>query len=152
MTSTKAITFQKDPSSSPRLGQFSLQNPMAHLNNHRGILHNSDDYPEPDRFYPERYLDAEGKLDKSVRDPRTACYGFGRRICPGRFLADASLFMTVVTLLATVDIVRAKDDLGTEIIPKVEVSSGIISHPKPFPWAVRPRSGNVDAVLTSVGV
>jgi hypothetical protein len=47
--------------------------------------------------------------------------------------------MTMATLLATIDVVRAKDDAGNEIIPNVDVFSGIISHPKPFPWAVRSR-------------
>jgi cytochrome P450 len=81
-----------------------------------------------------------------------ACFGFGRRICPGRHIADVSLFMTVVTLLSTVDIVRAKDGEGKEIIPAVEVTSGTLSHPKPFPWAVRPRSRHSEALLASAPV
>jgi hypothetical protein len=49
----------------------------------RAILHNPEDYPEPDEFKPERYLkqgiDGEYEIDKSVRDPRAAVFGFGRR-------------------------------------------------------------------------
>jgi cytochrome P450 len=113
----------------------------------RAILHNPEDYPDPEVFKPERYLTPFGDIDPSVRDPRTACFGFGRRICPGRHLADASLFMMVSTLLATVDIVRAKDTQGNEIIPEVDVGSGALSHPKPFSWSVRPRSAHAEEML-----
>jgi cytochrome P450 len=115
----------------------------------RGILHNAEDYPEPERFEPGRYLSADGQLDPSVRDPRTACFGFGRRICPGRFVADTSLYMVIATLIATVDIVRAKDEQGDEIVPEVEVTSGLLSHLKPFPWSVRPRSQHAEELLAS---
>lgn len=114
---------------------------------HRSILHNASDYPEPERFNPGRYLTSDGILDPSVRDPRTACFGYGRRTCPGRFFADASLFMTVSMLLDTLDVVRAKDATRQEIVPEVDVTSGILSHPKPFPWAVRSRSGHAEELL-----
>jgi cytochrome P450 len=118
----------------------------------RNILHNSQDYPEPERFNPERYLRPDGQLDPSVRNPRTACFGFGRRICPGRFIADASLFITVSTLLATINVVRAKDAEGNEIVPEVDVTSGILSHPKPFPWAIQPRRPHLDDLLSDIQV
>jgi cytochrome P450 len=84
-----------------------------------------------------------------VRDPRTAAFGFGRRICPGRHAADASLFATVATILATVDIVRAKDASGNEIVPEVDQSSGILSQPKAFEWAARPRSRRAEEMLAA---
>jgi cytochrome P450 len=113
----------------------------------RAILQNPEDYPDPETFNPSRYLTPDGKLDPSVRDPRTACFGFGRRICPGRHIASASLFAMVATLLATIDIVRAKDADGKEIVPNVDVTTGIVSHPKPFPWSVRPRSRHAEELL-----
>jgi hypothetical protein len=113
----------------------------------RAIMHNPEDYPNPETFNPSRYLTLEGKLDPSIRDPRTACFGFGRRMCPGRHLADASLFAMVSTLLATVNIVRAKDADGKEIIPEVDVTSGILSHPKPFAWAAQSRSRHTEELL-----
>jgi cytochrome P450 len=112
-------------------------------------LHNAEDYPEPETFKPERYLTPEGKLDPTVRDPRSVAFGFGRRICPGRHIADASLFTMVATLLATVDVVRAKDAQGNEIVPDVDVTSGILSHTKLFPWDVRSRSQQADALIAT---
>jgi cytochrome P450 len=35
-------------------------------------------YPNPETFDPERFL-KDGSLDKSVRDPTTYIFGFGRR-------------------------------------------------------------------------
>jgi cytochrome P450 len=113
----------------------------------RGSLYDEEDYPEPERFNPDRYLAPDGTLDPAVRDPRTACFGFGRRICPGRAVAEVSLFATIATLLATVDVVRAKDAQGNEIVPEVDVTPGLLSHPKPFPWAVRPRSRYAEELL-----
>jgi cytochrome P450 len=122
---------------------------IKHSTGSRSILHHPDDYPEPNQFKPERYLTPEGTLDPSVRDPRTACYGFGRRVCPGRFIADSTLFASIATLLATVDIVRVRDADGAEIVPEVEVTSGLVSHPVPFPWAVRSRGVEARALLES---
>jgi cytochrome P450 len=112
-------------------------------------LHNPGDYPEPETFKPERYLTPEGKLDPAVRDSRIACFGFGRRICPGRHLADASLFTMIATLLATVDLVRAKDAHGHEIVPDVDVMSGLVSHVKPFAWDVRSRGQQAEALISN---
>jgi hypothetical protein len=53
----------------------------------------------------------------------------------------------ISTLLATVDIVRAKDANGNELVPEVDVTTGVVSHPKPFPWAVRPRSRHAEDLL-----
>jgi cytochrome P450 len=125
---------------------------MRHYPNYswdRAILHNPEDYPNPEVFNPSRYLTPEGTLDPSVRDPGTACFGFGRRTCPGRHIAATSLFAVVSTLLATVELVRAKDAEGNEIVPMVDVTDGITIHPKPFPWGVRPRSQHAKELLSS---
>lgn len=48
-------------------------------------------FPEPEKFKPERFLDT---TDTRLID-FTLPYGFGRRICPGQFVANASLFIVV---------------------------------------------------------
>jgi hypothetical protein len=82
-----------------------------------------------------------------IRDPKSVAFGFGRRICPGRFLADASLFASVVSLLASVTFRCAKDAQGVDIVPKVEVSKGGIVHPEAFPYAAQPRSAKTWMLL-----
>lgn len=43
------------------------------------MLHDPEDYPEPERFNPDRFI-KNGKIDTEVRDPRTLAFGFGRRL------------------------------------------------------------------------
>jgi hypothetical protein len=70
-------------------------------------------------------------------------------MCPGRHIAEASLFAMVSTLLATIDVVRAKDPQGNDIVPDVDVTSGLLSHAKPFAWDVRSRGPQADALIAS---
>ena len=47
------------------------------------ILHDEERYPDPMAFKPERFLG-----DEPQQEPNLLVFGFGKRICPGRFLAD----------------------------------------------------------------
>jgi cytochrome P450 len=38
-------------------------------------------YPDPMAFNPDRFLDADGKLNPDIMDPAQASFGFGRRLC-----------------------------------------------------------------------
>ena len=68
----------------------------------RAILHDPVMYPEPDVFKPERFINSNGSLRE---DPvLTASFGFGKRICPGRHLAEATLFISVASLLSVFNI------------------------------------------------
>jgi hypothetical protein len=64
----------------------------------RGVLHDPVAYPEPEEFKPERFINPDGTLRE---DPvLTSLYGFGKRICSGRHLADASMFISIASLLS----------------------------------------------------
>ena len=43
------------------------------------MLYDEDVYSDPFNFVPERFLDDEGQLDPSVRQPEDIAFGFGRR-------------------------------------------------------------------------
>jgi Cytochrome P450 len=69
---------------------------------YRAILNDPCTYPEPDVFKPERFLNPDGSLRE---DPILAsAFGFGRRICPGRHFAEATLFITVASLFSVFNI------------------------------------------------
>ena len=76
----------------------------------RAILHDPVLYPEPDAFKPERFINPNGSLRE---DPvLTSAFGFGKRICPGRHLADATLFIAIASLLSVFDIKKGGNGTG----------------------------------------
>ncbi|KAJ7454125.1 cytochrome P450 [Mycena latifolia] len=108
------------------------------IGNTWAILHDEAMYPDPHAFKPERFL-IDGKPNPTVRDP-DAAFGFGRRVCPGRHLATSSVWITVVSILATFDINKAVDDMGNIIEPTGEYISALLSTPLPFKCSITPRS------------
>ncbi|PCH38755.1 cytochrome P450 [Wolfiporia cocos MD-104 SS10] len=96
-------------------------------------------FPDPDAFRPERYQDIS--IGNAVEaDLRRMVFGFGRRLCPGRYLGDSNVWLIAATLLATFNFERLRDSTGREIIPAVKWGSDLINHPEPFEFNVRPRS------------
>jgi len=87
------------------------------------MLHDPRTYPNPSEFDPDRYISGEGKDPQ--QDPRTICFGFGRRICPGLNLADASVFISCAMSLAVFDISKAVEN-GVEVTPVVDNMPGTI--------------------------
>jgi cytochrome P450 len=114
------------------------------------LLHDSEVYPNPEQFMPERYLDrlpsGAWSTRTDVRDPRDFAFGFGRRICPGVHIAEQSLFAMVATVLHTLSVGRSKDVDGNEIVPQPDAGSGLLSHPKPFEYTIRMRDNAKDLV------
>ncbi|KIJ60843.1 hypothetical protein HYDPIDRAFT_116705 [Hydnomerulius pinastri MD-312] len=101
------------------------------------IAHDKSKYPDPHTFNPSRFLTPEGKLND---DDMHVIFGFGRRICPGRHLAAASLWAAIVSILATFDIRKAKDEKGDDIEITPIFAPGATSRPLPFPCKITPRS------------
>jgi len=93
-------------------------------------------YPEPEEFRPERFFIEKGRLND---DPILA-FGFGRRICVGRYAADATVWATIASVLSAFNIAKAKDAAGNEIEIDPVYSDGFISHPPPFQCSITPRS------------
>lgn len=46
------------------------------------------------------------------------------RICPGRYYADAGMWIAMACILACYDILPCIDEYGEEIIPKLEFTDG----------------------------
>ncbi|KAH9056871.1 cytochrome P450 [Lactarius vividus] len=80
------------------------------------MTHDPTVFPEPDRFYPERWLSPGAPAFP------TQAFGFGARYCPSRFFAHASMWSNMVGMLAVFDITPSEDGP-----PEEEYSSGIVS-------------------------
>ncbi|KAH9070992.1 cytochrome P450 [Lactarius deliciosus] len=94
-----------------------------------GMMRDPAVFAEPDRFYPERWLSAD-----ALAFPNQA-FGFGARQCPGRFLARASTWSNIASILATFHITPTEDGP-----PEEAYSSGTISYVEPFRCNILPRS------------
>ncbi|KAJ3733959.1 cytochrome P450 [Lentinula guzmanii] len=112
-----------------------------------GVMHDPEVYPDPFEFDPERYTlgktssdgirvwnDPLGPDQMVNPDPRKFAFGYGRRICPGQLLADDTVFMGVVTMLALFNIGPLTSGKPPQYTPNV------ISHPEHFACSIKPRS------------
>ncbi|KAJ6500292.1 cytochrome P450 [Mycena vulgaris] len=85
-----------------------------------------------DIFRPERHLDESGGLSpaaKDTRDESHCSYGFGKRICVGRHVANRALFIEVAAILWSFKISPLRDSEGRPVIPdsKPNHDGGLIS-------------------------
>ncbi|CAA7270108.1 unnamed protein product [Cyclocybe aegerita] len=103
------------------------------------MTHDAEQYPDPFTFNPERFL-KKGGNDTVQPDPRALVFGFGRRVCPGQHVAEASIFMQMVTTLAVLDISKPVDKDGRIIEPEIAFTTAIVSHVKPFQYSIKTRS------------
>ncbi|KAH8101934.1 cytochrome P450 [Cristinia sonorae] len=112
------------------------------------MLHDPKIFSDPSVFQPERFLNEDRTLRTLAKyeDPIEIGFGFGRRICPGMFLALNSIYIGIVRMLYVFDISRAMDEYGQQIIPEVEYD-GFISHPRPFRCSIRPRSKEAEELI-----
>ncbi|GJN76720.1 hypothetical protein PLIIFM63780_000207 [Purpureocillium lilacinum] len=109
------------------------------------FLHDPDTYADPSVFDPERFLPP-----RNESDPSNHVFGFGRRICPGRFLSQETLFITIARILATFNIRRETDGEGRELEVEVRPTAGLISAPAPFPYLIEPRSEKHEALVRAL--
>ncbi|KAF7355964.1 Cytochrome p450 [Mycena venus] len=90
------------------------------------ILHDTATFgPHTDQFIPERWLMKDGKVNTAMRTP-DAAFGFGRRICPGKDMAQWSIWICAASILATFNISKSLDENGVPIVPSGEYTSGLL--------------------------
>lgn len=113
----------------------------------RAITRDEQIFPNASEFYPERYLEEVDAATAKRRDPRNYVFGFGRRYlvsldssripvlifetnrrCPGANLVESSVWLLIVSMLATLDISKARDDAGNVIEPKVEFNNAVFRY------------------------
>ncbi|KAJ3489881.1 hypothetical protein NLI96_g1812 [Meripilus lineatus] len=85
--------------------------------NTRCITMDESVYRNPSEFSPERFLPYPEGRD----EPRTnAVFGYGRRVCPGRYLGEANVWIAIANLLTAFNFSPIKDADGVERLPKAE--------------------------------
>ncbi|KZT40308.1 cytochrome P450 [Sistotremastrum suecicum HHB10207 ss-3] len=102
------------------------------------MQHNEQVFPDPKRFIPERFLGVD-KADELTEGHWA--FGFGRRICPGRYMGAKSVWIGIVQLIWAFNIGPDYDKDGNPIPIDVDaVTSGINIEPLEFGMRLTPRS------------
>ncbi|KAF8190471.1 cytochrome P450 [Pholiota molesta] len=112
----------------------------------KASLSQQEKYKDPEAFNPDRFFDEKGDLND---DDVGYAFGFGRRICPGRHLGSASVWLAIATILSTFKIGKNKDSSGNELPLEVKfIENGLLSYPLPFECSVTPRSDHARQLIT----
>lgn len=110
------------------------------------MTHDSEYYRDPMSFDPQRFLE---KRSTPEPDPRKVVFGFGRRVCPGRFFAEDTLFMTVASILSAFSISKPVKD-GREVNLDPGFKDSFVSSPLPFELSIRPRHEKSEQLIRAI--
>ncbi|KAJ1303732.1 hypothetical protein OPQ81_008156 [Rhizoctonia solani] len=127
------------------VGDYVIPKGTMILGNLWTMLHDAELYPDPEKFWPERFL-----ANEPAPDPAAYAFGFGRRICPGIHIAQQSLWLTISNLLAQFEIKKACTADGEEITPVENYTKDIISRPLPFECSIKARSAASQTLIDDV--
>ncbi|TFK68100.1 cytochrome P450 [Pluteus cervinus] len=97
-----------------------------------GFLNDPEMFPNPSQFNPDRFINKNNEIRTDLLDAKLVAFGYGRRICPGRFLGDSAVWIGVATMLATFELSKPLDQNGKPIEPDLTWVSALICHPKPY--------------------
>jgi cytochrome P450 len=124
-------------------GYFLPKNAII-LGNAWAILHDDRLFPDPFTFKPERFTDPN--VDPRVPAAVDYAFGFGRRVCPGRWMAHSFIFIVVASVLSTFRIEKAVRD-GRVVEPTGAYTPGILASPEKFECAIKPRSREAEGLV-----
>ncbi|PIO26269.1 hypothetical protein AB205_0101800, partial [Aquarana catesbeiana] len=101
------------------------------------LLKDLEQFPDPDVFFPNRFLDNNGDLKKHSA---LLSFSTGKRICPGESLARMELFLFFTTLLQKFTLTTTVPRKDLDLTPEVS-SAGHL--PRAYKMCVIPRNGTL---------
>ncbi|KAL9080413.1 MAG: hypothetical protein Q9157_000798 [Trypethelium eluteriae] len=116
------------------------------------IHHHEREFPDPDRFKPERFLGDDSWTRPFPNEKGYMTFGWGRRACSGQGLAEQGTLITVARLLWAFRIEKALDKTGQEIpVDIFAYTDGLNMRPQPFKARFTPRSEEIRATIEREG-
>ncbi|KAJ5919759.1 hypothetical protein N7454_009594 [Penicillium verhagenii] len=103
--------------------------------------------PNPDDFIPGRWLEEDGKTLKSLP---SAVFGYGRRTCPGRYVARNVIWIVVAQMLWSFDVKAGLSEETDEptVVDPIACTYGLVMRALPFKASFNPRGPWVREVIT----
>ncbi|KAG0696780.1 cytochrome P450 [Suillus ampliporus] len=102
------------------------------IGNHWAIANDPEVFPEPHKFNPQRWIDETGRVRDGLR---SFAFGFGRRVCPGQYVAQRSVFINTAFILWAF---RLSEKPGAKIDP-FAFSDTATLNPAPFEICLEKR-------------
>ncbi len=117
------------------------------------IHHHEREFPDPDRFCPDRFIPGHELHRPFPNDKGYMTFGWGRRVCSGQALAEQGTWVTVARLLWGFDIRKARDaKTGKEIdVDVFAFTNGLNMRPQPFPCEIVARSEEIREAIIREG-
>jgi len=116
------------------------------------IHRNENEFPDPDRFCPDRFEEGHPLHRPFPNDKGYMTFGWGRRVCSGQGLAEQGTFLTVARLLWGFNIQKALDQNGNEIpVDIFSYTNGLNMRPNPFDCRITPRSAEIKETMEREG-
>lgn len=97
------------------------------------VLHDPNVFEQPEKFDPDRFLDADGRFQKQQA---FLPFSLGKRVCLGEGLARAQLFLLVTAMLQTFSLDGPRPPCALHLQPAL---SGLFNIPPTFQLQVRAR-------------
>ncbi|KAF7350490.1 Cytochrome P450 [Mycena venus] len=117
------------------------------------VFHNPEIFEEPEVFNPERFMKSEHGtrpgMDTDFRD--NFLFGAGRRICPGQYVARATMQLTTMRLIWAFSFSSAVDTKTERPIGRELdfYDPEFVVMPYPFKCAIQPRSNEQRDMILS---
>ena len=70
-------------------------------------------------------------MDSEAAHQIDAIFGFGRRVCLGRAFAEASVWLLMANIIATMNIEKSIDKMGQPITPNPEYIGSFVRYVNP---------------------